>query len=72
MSKRIAIESRIVDFFTNAPIAKVEVVFNIIAPVVKQRRASEITSDAPIHDRPKRKPRKKRQPELPLGQEVAS
>lgn len=73
MSKpRISDESRIVHFFTTAPFAKVDVVFNIIAPIVKQRRAQEpeLMPLGAESSKPRRK-RRSKQPSLPLA-EVAS
>ena len=71
MSKRIAVESRIVEFFTNAPFERADVVFSIVSPIIKLRRYAETVPAAVGPEKPRRKPRKKRQAELPLA-EVAS
>jgi hypothetical protein len=56
MAKRISDEERVLAFFKTAPLAKVEVVFNLAKSEVKDRQKNEGSSEATKKPRTPRKP----------------
>ena len=47
MSKRASIESKVVGFFSSAPLDAVEVVLGIVGPMVRERRKALQSASAP-------------------------